>query len=87
MPDSNPSEALTAKHDANRADRIAGIKRWVEYIKTHPPSDWCAQQNRLVDSQLESARETEAGVEHEQRVRAFGKAMTDDGDVEPDADS
>lgn len=79
MPDSNPSDGLAAKHNANRADRIAGIKRWVEYIKTHPPSDWGAQQNRLVNSQLESARETATSVAHEQRVRAFGEAMTQEG--------
>jgi hypothetical protein len=68
MNDSNARDALEAKHDRNRQQRLDGIKRWVEYIKAHDADEWGAQQNRLVDSQLESARQADIDIEHRQRV-------------------
>jgi hypothetical protein len=52
---------------------IAGIKRWVGYIKTHDSDEWGDQRNRLVDSQLESARQSEIDVEHRRRVARAGR--------------
>lgn len=72
MPDSNRSNRLAEKHQRNHQERLAGIKRWVEYIREQPPDVWGAQQNRLVDSQLESARQSGLSVEHERRVQSFG---------------
>jgi hypothetical protein len=90
MPDSNPSdrdrEALAAKHERNREQRLEGVKRWVEYIREQPPEVWGAEQNRLIDSQLESARETGLSADHEQRVRAFATAATAEFDRESDPD-
>jgi hypothetical protein len=77
IPDSNPSEELAAKGERNRQERIDGIKRWVEYMRAHPPEVWGPQQNRVVNSQLESARETGLSTEHVRRVRAFGEAASD----------
>jgi len=68
MNDSDAREALDAKHDRNREQRIEGIKRWVEYIETHDPSEWGDQQNQLVDSQLESARQSGIDADHRRRV-------------------
>lgn len=68
MTDSNRRDALDRKHDRNREQRIQGIKRWVEYIREHDPDAWGAQQNRLVDSQLESARQSDIDAEHRRRV-------------------
>lgn len=78
MPDSNHSERLDDKHEQNRQERLAGIKRWVEYIREQPPEVWGVQQNRLVNSQLESARETGLSAEHEQRVQEFAAAAQAD---------
>lgn len=75
MPDSNHSDKLTDKQQRNQRDRLAGIKRWVEYIQEQPPDVWGAQQNRLIDSQLESARQTALSAEHEQRVQAFALSV------------
>lgn len=73
MSDSNTREDLDAKHERDRERRVAGVKRWAEYVKTHDPDEWGEQQNRLVDSQLESARQSEIGVEHRRRVARAGR--------------
>ena len=36
------------------------IKRWAEYVRTHDDREWSRQQNRLIDSQLQSANEMAA---------------------------
>jgi len=78
MSDSSRSDALDAKHRANRAARLEGIKRWVAYIREQPPSVWGDEQNRVVNAQLESARATDVSEDHERRVTAFGEEMTAD---------
>lgn len=88
MRDSSRSDALDAKHRANRAARLEDVKRWVAYVREQPPEVWGAEQNRVVNAQLASARETDTSPEHEQRVRAFGEAMTaDDGESTVDGES
>jgi hypothetical protein len=77
MSDSNQSDRLAAKHEQTRQERLAGIRRWIEYMREQPPEVWGAQQNNLVNSQLESARETALPAEHEQRVRSFAAAFSD----------
>ena len=77
MSDSNLSDQLAAKHEQNRQERLAGIRQWIEYIRDQPPEVWGTQQNKLVNSQLESARETALPAEHEQRVRSFAAASSD----------
>lgn len=50
------SDELEDKRQRNRQDRYAQIKRWAEYVRSHPDDDWGAQVNTLVDAQLASAR-------------------------------
>lgn len=69
MSDSNEHEDLVDKHEQIREDRIVAVKRWVQYIKEHPPEVWGTQQNKLVNSQLESARATNLDAAHYQRVK------------------
>ena len=73
MSDSDAREDLDAKHERNRERRVSAVKRWVEYIKTHSPDEWGEQQNRLVNSQLESARQSALSVEHRRRVDQAGR--------------
>lgn len=47
-------------HRRNTEQRQAMIKRWAEYVRTHDDSDWSRQQNRLIDSQLQSANDMAA---------------------------
>lgn len=76
MNDSNGRDALDAKHERNRQRRLKAIKRWVKYVKTHDPDEGGDQQNRLVDSQLESARQSGIDAEHRRRVERAGRDHT-----------
>ena len=40
----------------NTEPRYAMIKRWAEYSRTHDDEEWSRQHNRLIDSQLRSAK-------------------------------
>lgn len=73
MSDSNTRDELKAKHEQNRQQRVKSIKRWVEFIKTHDADEWGDQQNRLVDSQIESARQSDIDIEHRRRVARAGR--------------
>jgi len=68
MTDSNTREKLDAKHERNRQQRIEGIKRWVEYIKSEPPEKWGPQQNAVVNDQLEAAQTVGTTATHQQHV-------------------
>lgn len=73
MSDSTARDSLEEKHEQNRQQRIVAIKRWGEYIETHDVDEWGNQQYRLIDSQLESARQPDIDVEHRQRVAEAGR--------------
>ncbi|EMA18673.1 hypothetical protein [Haloarcula argentinensis] len=69
MSDSSIPDKLDAKHDRNRQQRIEGIKRWVEYIKSEPPEKWGPQQNAVVNDQLEAAQSVGTSAAHQQQVK------------------
>lgn len=54
------SQAFEDDQRRNTEQRRAMIKRWAEYVRTHDDSKWSRQQNRLIDSQLQSANEMAA---------------------------
>ncbi|MFC4407888.1 hypothetical protein [Haloarchaeobius iranensis] len=39
------------------------IKQWAEYVRTHDDAEWSRQQNKLINSQLQSANEMAADGE------------------------
>jgi hypothetical protein len=43
--------------DRNAEERRAFIKQWAEYVRTHDDEEWSRQQKKVVDSQLQSAKE------------------------------
>jgi hypothetical protein len=47
-------------HRRNTEQRRVMIKRWAEYVRTHDDEEWSRQQNRLIDSQLQSANDMAA---------------------------
>lgn len=51
------SQEFEDKKRHNTEQRRAMIKRWAEYIRTHDDREWSRQQNRLIDSQLQSAND------------------------------
>lgn len=86
MSDSEKFDALDSKHERNRQQRLAAVKRWADYIAEQPADVWGPQQNAVVNSQLESAQETNLDAEHEQRVREFAETIRTDRS-EDDTDS
>jgi hypothetical protein len=50
-------------HRRNTEQRRVMIKRWAEYVRTHDDEEWSRQQNRLIDSQLQSANDMAAAGE------------------------
>ena len=57
------SEQFEDAQRRNAAQRRAMIKRWAEYVRSHDDKEWSRQQNRLIDSQLQSANELAAASE------------------------
>jgi hypothetical protein len=84
MPDSDPDDPLAERREQNRREGLAAVERWAEYVRNNPPEVWGPQQNRLVESQLESARQTDRSVEREQAVRAFADDILNEEDGDPD---
>lgn len=85
MTDSNAPEELDAKRERNAQQRIEGIKRWVEYIKSEPPETWGPQQNAVVNSQLEAAQSVGTTAAHQQHVEDLASeiiAVRDDPNKE-----
>lgn len=74
MTDSDGRDRLDEKRRRNREQRIESIKRWVRYIEENPPEKWGEQQNRLVNSQLEAARESGVSAEQYRRVERAADA-------------
>ena len=52
----NDSSDLEEKHARNDAERRRQIRQWAEYVRTHSDDEWGRQVNKLVNSQLQSAR-------------------------------
>ena len=86
MTDSNAREHLDAKHERNREQRIEGIKRWVEYIKSEPPETWGPQQNAVVNDQLDAAQSVGTSAAHQQHVEDVAAEILEVSD-ESDDDS
>lgn len=87
-PSEGDDDPLADRREQNRRDGLESVYRWVEYIQNNPPEVWGPQQNRIVESQLESARETDLSVEHEREVRAFAdEILGADGESDESLDS
>ena len=54
------SQEFEDDHRKNTEQRREMIKRWAAYVRTHDDSEWSRQQNRLIDSQLQSANDMAA---------------------------
>lgn len=82
MKDSGEREALADKRERNREQRIERVERWVEYIKSTPVEEWGPQQNEVVNSQLEAARESGLSVAHYRQIEQAGEKFSRGRDSE-----
>ncbi len=46
-------DELRDQQRENIAERRAFVKQWAEYVRTHPDREWSAQQNKIINSQIE----------------------------------
>jgi hypothetical protein len=72
------SPDLEAKHARNREERLRFIRECAEYVRTHPDDDWGEQVNKLVDSQIRSARNVEDERPDMDRLRAESPLLDED---------
>ena len=80
MTDSNEPESLGAKHERNREQRIAAVKRWVAYIESEPPEKWGPQQNAVVDDQIKAAQNAGTSAAHKRHVEDVAAEIADAAD-------
>ena len=45
-------DELRDQQRENTAERREFVKQWAEFVRTHSDQEWSAQQNRLIDSQV-----------------------------------
>lgn len=74
------SPDLEGKHARNREERLRFVREWAEYVRTHPDDDWGEQVNRLVNSQLRSARNVEDERPDVDRLREESPLLNPDAD-------
>ena len=41
--------------EENEQERLVFIRKWAEYVRTHPDKDWSHQQNLIINSALQTA--------------------------------
>ena len=41
----------------NAEDRMHFVSFWAQYVKTHADEDWSRQQKKLIDAQIQNARD------------------------------
>ena len=71
MPNSNPSERIDAKHEQNRRERLAGIKRWVEHVRERTDTPEAAGSSR----QRTHCRAHGRATESRRNIDAFGRSQ------------
>ena len=53
----------------NKEDRMNFVKFWAEYVRTHPDKDWSRQQNILINSQIQNARNSKLTAEEYLKIK------------------
>lgn len=51
------SEEFEESQRRNTERRRTTIKQWAEFVRTHDDEEWSRQQNKLINSQLQSAND------------------------------
>ena len=77
MTDSGKRESLAKERAANRTQRLEQIKHWAEYIQLNPSDTWGPQLNRLINTQLESARNTDISAEQYRHIKRISDSRED----------
>ncbi|MFC6988116.1 hypothetical protein ACFQJD_04140 [Haloplanus sp. GCM10025708] len=82
MIDSNVRDELAAKHERDRERRLQAVKSWARRIRETPPEEWGAEQNAVVNAQLDAARDVNLSAEHRRHVRDVAAELAELSDDE-----
>lgn len=63
--------------DSNQKQRDWFIDYWVNYMKTHPDKEWSQQQNMLINSILQSAKQWSRKEYLELKGEKCSESLTD----------
>jgi hypothetical protein len=80
------SPDLDTKHARNREERLRFVREWAEYVRTHSDDDWGEQVNKLVNSQIQSARSLEDERPDMDRLRKESPLLNEDRTPKDDPD-
>ena len=53
----------------NRKSRLFFVRYWANYVKTHPDKVWSKQQNVLIDSIFENAKNSKLSKEEYLKIK------------------
>ena len=53
----------------NDEDRMWFIEYWAEYVRTHPDKEWSRQQNILINSLMQNAKNSKLTKEQYLRIK------------------
>lgn len=76
MSDSNGSSDLPDA-DERRNARLEQIRQWADYIQREDPEVWGPQLNRLVNAQLDAARDAGITVEELAQIEAAASRLAE----------
>ena len=53
----------------NDKDRMWFVEYWAEYVRTHPDKEWSRQQNILINSLMQNAKNSKLTKEEYLRIK------------------
>ena len=53
----------------NKEERMNFVEYWADYVKTHPDKDWSRQQNVLINSIMQNAKNSKLTKEEYLRIK------------------
>ena len=62
------SFAIKPRKD-NKEERMNFVEYWAEYVRTHPDKDWSRQQNVLINSIMQNAKNSKLTKEQYLRIK------------------
>lgn len=53
----------------NKEERMNFVEYWANYVRTHPDKDWSKQQNVLINSLMQNAKNSKLTKEQYLRIK------------------
>ena len=53
----------------NKEDRMNFVEYWANYVRTHSDEEWSRQQNIVIDSQIQNARNSKLSAEEYLKIK------------------